>query len=101
MFSVDTTAALSAFEPKIDTRRDLTNENDQKLKEQTDKFEAFLLKKVLDISLKSENRLFGKDAGDKIYRSMYNDTFSQALSGDIGFSQMLFDFLKEQKNLQK
>ena len=101
MYSVDTTVALSAFTPKIDPRRDLSNENDQKLKEQTDKFEAFLLKKVLDISLKSENRLFGKDAGDKIYRSMYNDTFSQALSGDIGFSQMLFDFLKEQKNLQK
>ncbi len=98
MYSIDTTLALSSFDPKIDTAKVLS-EDDQKLKEQTDQFEAFLLKKVLDISLKSENKLFGKDAGDKIYQSMYNDTFSKALSGDIGFSQMLFDFLKEQNKL--
>ncbi len=100
MYSIDTTLALSHLEPKIDTRKPLTGD-DKKLKEQTDQFEAFLLKKVLDISLKFENRLFGKDAGDKIYQSMYNDTFSRALSGDIGFSQMLFDFLKEQDKIVK
>jgi len=100
MYSIDTTLALSSFDPKIDTEKALS-EDDQKLKEQTDQFEAFLLKKVLDISLKSENKLFGKDAGDKIYQSMYNDTFSKALSGDIGFSQMLFDFLKEQQTVAK
>ena len=96
MYSIDTTVVLSSFDPKIDPRHDTLSEGDEKLKEQTDQFEAFLLKKVLDISLKHDNKLFGKDAGDKIYQSMYNDTFSKALSGDIGFSQMLFDFLKEQ-----
>ncbi len=97
----DTAALLSAFDPKIDARSSGLSENDTRLKEQTDQFEAFLLKKVLDLSLKSEHRLFGKDAGDKIYQSMYNDTFSKALSGDIGFSQMLFDFLKEQNSFSK
>ncbi len=101
MYSVDTAAMLTAFEPKIDTESTKLSENDAKLKEQTDQFEAFLVKKVLDLSLKSEHKLFGKDAGDKIYQSMYNDTFSKALSGDIGFSQMLFDFLKEQNALSK
>jgi len=100
MYSVDTAAMLKLYEPKIEPQKVL-DADEKRLKEQTDKFEAFLLKKVLDISLKSENRLFGKDAGDKIYQSMYNDTFSQALSGDIGFSQMLFDFLKEQNKLVK
>ena len=49
------------------------NSTDARLREQTDKFEAFFIKKVLDISLKNDNKLFEKDAGDKIYNSMYND----------------------------
>ncbi|QKG29445.1 rod-binding protein [Campylobacter sp. RM16187] len=71
------------------------SENDRLLKEQTDAFEAFLVKSVLDIALKDENPLFPKDAGDKIYSSMYNDTMSRALSGNLGFSELLFNFLKE------
>ncbi len=68
---------------------------DAKLKEQTDKFEAFFIKKLLDISLKNDNQLFEKDAGSKIYNSMYNDAMSNALTGKFGFSELLFDFLKE------
>ncbi|MFB1009442.1 MAG: rod-binding protein, partial [Sulfurospirillum sp.] len=34
-------------------------------------------------------------AGDKIYKSMYNDTMSSALSGKLGLSEMLFNYLKE------
>lgn len=70
-------------------------DNDKALKEQTDKFEAFFIKKVLDISLKNENTLFPKDAGDKIYNSMYNDAMSNSLSGSFGFSELLFNFLKQ------
>ena len=89
---IDNTVALmqTTYSPK-----NITNTNDVKLKEQTDKFEAFFIKKVLDISLKNDNKLFEKDAGDKIYNSMYNDTMSNALTGKFGFSEMLFDFLKE------
>ena len=71
------------------------NSTDERLKEQTDKFEAFFIKKVLDISLKNDNKLFEKDAGDKIYNSMYNDAMSDSLTGKFGFSEMLFNFLKE------
>jgi Rod binding domain-containing protein len=93
--TVDTSlASLTAFEPKnINTKAD-----DKRLKEQTDNFEAFMIKKVLDISIKLENPLFGKDAGDKIYNSMYNDTFSKAMSGGLGYSELLYNFLKEQSN---
>ncbi|WP_263832737.1 rod-binding protein [Sulfurospirillum oryzae] len=76
-----------------------TNSSDAALREQTDKFEAFFLKQVLDIAMNSEdnseNSLFPKDAGDKIYKSMYNDTMSTALSGNLGLSEMLFNYLKE------
>ena len=93
--NIDTSlASLTAFEPS----KTITNKDDKKLKEQTDNFEAFMIKKVLDISIKLENPLFGKDAGDKIYNSMYNDTFSKAMSGGLGYSELLYNFLKEQSN---
>ncbi|EOJ0864507.1 TPA: hypothetical protein SB294_000192 [Campylobacter coli] len=81
---------------KINNNEIITKtKEDEALKEQTDAFEAFFLKQVLDVSLKTQNSLFGKDASDEIYSSMYNDTTSKALSGGMGFSKLLYDFLKE------
>ncbi|MBV5278084.1 MAG: rod-binding protein [Campylobacteraceae bacterium] len=74
---------------------DPNSKNDALLKEQTDKFEAFFIKQVLDIAMKNDSKLYPKDAGDKIYNSMYNDTMSTSLSGQFGFSEMIFSFLKE------
>jgi len=92
--SVDNSIALSyANATKVPTKID-TN-NDIKLKEQTDKFEAFFIKKILDVSIKHDNKLFSKDAGDKIYNSMYNDAISNAMGGKFGISEILFDFLKQ------
>ncbi|KAB0614160.1 rod-binding protein [Campylobacter hyointestinalis] len=94
---VDNSLALDAYN-KLSTpnlKDKSLSKDDALLKEQTDAFEAFLVKEVLDISIKNENSLFPKDAGDKIYSSMYNDTMSKALSGGLGFSEMLFNFLKE------
>ena len=68
---------------------------DEALKEQTDAFEAFFIKTVLDISLKKKVSLFGEDASDEIYSSMYNDAMSKALGGGMGFSELLFNYLKE------
>jgi Rod binding domain-containing protein len=88
---IDNSIALfSTSSPQI-----TEHENDAKLREQTDAFEAFFIKQVFDISLKSENKLFGKDAGDKIYQSMYNDAMSKTVGGGIGFSEILFNYLKE------
>ncbi|ACZ12165.1 rod-binding protein [Sulfurospirillum deleyianum] len=94
---VDNSIALMNAQYNSSTTSTLSTPTDALLKEQTDKFEAFFLKQVLDIAMNSEeeNGLFEKDAGDKIYKSMYNDTMSSALSGGLGLSQMLFDYLKE------
>ncbi|HIP47271.1 MAG TPA: rod-binding protein [Campylobacterales bacterium] len=92
--TIDNTGAIAqATAPQIPSS--LSADDEVKLREQTDAFEAFLLKQVLDISLKNENKLFGKDPGDKIYQSMYNDTMSKSLSGGMGFSEILFNYLKE------
>ena len=92
MLKIDNTLALlkSKTVPKIDK-----NVNDAKLKEETDKFEAIFIKILLDSSIKEKNLLFPKSAGEEIYRSMYNEAMSDKLSGNFGFSELLFNFLKE------
>lgn len=90
---VDT--SLAVMQSKYNQTFEVGTKNDVLLKEQTDKFEAFFIKQVLDIAMKNDSKLFPKDAGDKIYNSMYNDTMSTSLSGQFGFSEMIFKFLKE------
>ena len=71
------------------------NSDDLKLREQTDSFEALILKILLDTSLNMENSLYPKEAGSEIYQSMYKDSISQSLSGSFGYSDLLFNYLKE------
>ena len=92
--TIDNSIAKS-YIGKLNIPSNLAKDNDAKLKEQTDKFEAFFIKKVLDVSLKNDNPLFGKSAGDGIYQSMYNDAISESMGGKFGLSQILFNFLKQ------
>jgi len=74
---------------------DVDKLNDEKLREKTDQFEALLLKTLLDVSMKDSNKLFGKDAGDKIYQSMFREEISKVSAGGFGISDTLFKFLKD------
>jgi len=71
--------------------------NDAKLKEETNKFEAFFIEEILNVSIKSDNSLFPKSAGQEIYQSMYNDAISNKMSGHFGFSKLLFNYLKSKE----
>ncbi|AFI04590.1 hypothetical protein [Helicobacter cetorum] len=71
--------------------------DDKLLKEQTDSFEALLLKFMLDTAMKMDNPLYPKAPGADIYTSMYKDSLAKELSGNFGYSEMLFNFLKEQE----
>ncbi len=95
---VDTSVALNAVTGKI-PKVDIKNEDDRRLKEQTDNFESIMLKTLLETSLKSENALFPKAVGHDIYQSMYKENLSNQLSGGFGYSELLFNYLKEQKDL--
>ena len=77
-----------------------SSEDEVKIREKTDQFEAIIIKMMLDNAMKDdEDGLFGsKDPGDKIYKSMYRDELSKASAGSFGFSQLLFDYLTEQKH---
>nr|WP_244196332.1 hypothetical protein [Helicobacter labetoulli] len=74
---------------------------DAKLREQTDNFESLLLKIMLEQAIKNDDILYPKQAGSDIYHSMYIDSLSQELSGSFGYSELLFNFLKEQQNQDK
>ncbi|MCX2717562.1 rod-binding protein [Helicobacter sp. MIT 21-1697] len=77
------------------------NTEDAKLREQTDNFEALLLKIMLQDAIKNDDTLYPKQAGSDIYHSMYIDQLSQELSGNFGYSELLFNFLKEQQSTTK
>jgi flagellar protein FlgJ len=78
-------------------RIDSSKLKDSQLKEKTDQFESIILKTLLDVSMKDSNKLFGEDAGDKIYQSMFREEISKISAGGFGISETLFNFLKEQE----
>lgn len=94
---VDTSVALQTYQsskaPKIQPQAS----DDAKLKEQTDAFEALILKTMLSTAIKNEDPLYPKEAGSDIYHSMYLDTLSESLSGSFGYSELLLGYLKEQQ----
>lgn len=96
--TLDPLASLPSIKepPKIDSSK-VANTEDALLKEQTDKFESIMLKIMLDNSMKTQNYLFPKEAGHEIYESMYRETLSENLSGSFGFSELLFNYLKENR----
>lgn len=69
--------------------------DDAKLREQTDAFEALILKFMLDTAIKFDNPLYPKEAGSAIYESMYKDSIADSLSGSFGYSDLLYNYLKD------
>jgi len=80
--------------PKIDPKAE-----NKVLREQTDAFEAVIVKMFLDTAMKDEKNLFTSqdDPGDKIYKSMYRDELAKTGAGSFGFSQMLYDYLSQKE----
>ncbi|MGD9596374.1 MAG: Rod binding protein [Wolinella sp.] len=97
--SIDSSSALYGAQ-KVPTIENAKSD-DEKLKEQTDAFEAIMVKVLLDTALKFDNPLYPKEAGHEIYESMYKEQLSQSLSGGFGYSDLLFNYLKEQQNLTR
>ncbi|MGI0406843.1 rod-binding protein [Helicobacter himalayensis] len=73
-----------------------TNE-DKALREQTDNFEALFLQIMLKDAIKNENPLYPKQPGSDIYHSMYIENLAQNLSGSFGYSELLYNYLREQQ----
>lgn len=75
------------------------NSSDMALREQTDKFEAIFIKTLLDSALNLDDPLYEKGPGDEIYKSMFKAELANNLSGSFGYSELLFNFLKDRQKL--
>ncbi|RXJ99719.1 hypothetical protein CRU98_06080 [Arcobacter sp. CECT 8986] len=71
---------------------DVNKLEDENLRKVSDDFEAFFAQQLMDISLKSTN-VAGEGAGSDIIKGMYTETLSQNTQGNLGISQLLYDFL--------
>jgi Rod binding domain-containing protein len=80
---------------KLMQQKDTKKEELAKLKKDCKLFEAEILKFYLNEALKSQNALFPKSPGEEIYKSMYERALSDALSGNFGYSKLLFDYLSK------
>ncbi|NPA12189.1 MAG: hypothetical protein GXO62_08095 [Epsilonproteobacteria bacterium] len=70
-------------------------QNLKKLKEACDGFESEILNFYIKDALKSENILFPKSPGEDIYKAMYQEELSKEISGNFGYSELLFNYLKD------
>ena len=98
--NIDNTIALrntqSQLDPsKINKLDKKSAHYEEKLKEQTDAFEAIFVKQMLDLSMKAQSGLMPKGAGSEIYASMYTDALSRSMGGNMGLSDMLYQNLRE------
>lgn len=91
------TSLIKNLKAKVDNK---TLESDKALREQTDKFEAIFIKTLLDTALNLDNPLYPKQPGSDIYNAMFKEQLSENLSGSFGYSELLFNYLKEQQKLK-
>lgn len=72
------------------------NAEDKKLREVANEFESFFLQQIMDVSLKSTN-IAGEAPGSDIIKGMYTQTLSRETAGSAGISDMLYNFLIENR----
>lgn len=89
---------MSSYEINVSMHHkiDISNtKNLKKLKQVCDDFESEILNFYIKEALNSKNELFPESPGEKIYKSMYQEELSKTLSGNFGYSKLLFNYLKE------
>ena len=99
MLGVNTNTDFYKAVPQLEDKKGFSKEEAAEVREKTDAFESLIIKMLLDNSMKDDKNIFTsqKDPGDKIYKSMYRDELSKSSAGSFGFSDMLFNYLAQNK----
>ncbi len=89
---------INSIKPnKFNNISNVNTKDEEKLKDVCNNFEAFFMNQLLETSLKS-SKMAGEGTGSDIVKGMYTDALSQKSSGSLGISDMLFQFLSENKS---
>lgn len=75
-------------------KKDISNYDQERLKQVCNDFEAFFMQKIYEVSLKNST-IAGEGTGSSIIKSMYTQSLAQKSSGTLGISDMLFSFLSQ------
>lgn len=78
----------------------LDDKEEEQLRKLSKDFESIFLKQLLDVSMK-DSTFAGEGAGKDIIMGMYTDAISQSGSGNFGFGDMMYDYLKQQSNTKQ
>lgn len=85
---------LKDFNTLDSLKKKTSNKNTDNLKKACNDFESFFTQQLLDISTKNIN-IAGEETGSDIYKSMYNESLSKNTQGNLGISNLLFEFLSK------
>ena len=94
MIDIENSIDINTLNSKKYENINVDNIETDKLKKVCDDFESFFLKQIMDVSLKSTN-IAGEEVGSDIIKGMYTDTLSTSVSGGMGISNMLYEFLSK------
>lgn len=70
----------------------LKNSSNEQLKKVSNDFESFFLNQIMDVSLRS-TKIAGEGSGSDIVKSMYIQSVADNSAGNLGISNMLYEFL--------
>ena len=98
MIDINNTTNVDMLKFKSDNLKNLNTKSmeDEGLRKVSNEFESFFMQQLMDISLKSTD-IAGKSPGSDIIKGMYTQTLSKETSGTLGISDLLYNFLSENR----
>ena len=77
-------------------QENLKDKDDAQLQKVCNDFESFFLNQIMEVSLKS-TKVAGEGAGSDIIKGMYTQSVADNSTGSLGISNMLYEFLIQNK----
>lgn len=97
MIDLNTTQLeLARMNTKQYEKFDAKNVEDVNIRKVANEFESFFMQQLMDISLKN-TKIAGEGAGSDIIKGMYTETMSRHTAGGMGISDLLYNYLSNNK----